>query len=611
MKKRILVFLILLCVCCVFVACKPEVCQHSWSDWVSDGQGTDSRFCNLCQEQQTQPTPGYQPPTDCQHVWSDWVSDGQGTDSRHCTLCQKSETQPTEGYKPEPQLTQSKVAFSTPSSQVLLYTASTVKVEDTQLPLYNVKVNNSHKWVANPTSRDDVGVGYFFLEGKTQVTFSCQGMESCVIRPLASGVTATVANGVATFTLSSAGNYSIEPNGDATKAVFLFVSTFDKMEDNNGNFQKIITFPRGLHTSENNPNIVNNTVTLHSNTKVILQDGAVVRARFVANNAANVAICGTGIIDGSTFERNPTTNKVTVPLDFNYCTGVKLSNFSVLDPAGWCVNWYFCTDSNIDGIKIISSRSNGDGISIQSCQRIDVTNCFVRSWDDSLVVKNYPQWSDRNKEGTTRDISFSNCIIWTDLAQCMEIGYETVGEVMDNISFTNITVLHNFHKPVISIHNGNNANITNVKYDTITVEDASMGRGDAGGNNQLVEIAVEFNSTWSTNHKTTALGSIDGVVVKNVSVLDGNIALPIRVAGSRDMRSGYGASIHYVKNVVFDNIWAPQKAITSNYAYLSINEYANASFVKGSKPILATVAQSLTAEQLQDYTDNAVVSIIE
>ena len=94
-------------------------------------------------------------------------------------------------------------------------------------------------------------------------------------------------------------------------------------------------------------------------------------------------------------------------------------------------------------------------------------------------------------------------------------------------------------------------------------------------------------------------------------MLDGNIALPIRVAGSRDMRSGYGASIHYVKNVVFDNIWAPQKAITSNYAYLSINEYANASFVKGSKPILATVAQSLTAEQLQDYTDNAVVSIIE
>lgn len=552
-------------------------------------------------------------PPECQHAWTEWVSDGQGTDSRHCTKCEETETQPTPGYvpKPEPpQLKQSKVAFTAPPSDVPLYTQSTVKLDGTQLPLYNVKVNNSHKWVANPTSRDDVGVGYFFLEGKTQVTFTCQDMQSCTIRPLASGVTATVANGIATFTLSSAGNYSIEPNGDATKAVFLFVSTFDKMEQTDGNYQTIITFPKGIHTSENNANIVNNTVTLHSNTKVVLQDGAVVRARFVANNAANIAICGTGIIDGSTFERNPETGKVTVPLDFNYCTGVKLSDFSVLDPAGWCVNWYFCNDSSIDGIKIISSRSNGDGISIQSCQRIDVTNCFLRTWDDSLVVKNYPKWSDRNVEGTTRDVHFSNCTIWTDLAQSMEIGYETVGAVMDNISFTNITVLHNFHKPVISIHNGNNANITNVLYDTITVEDASMGRGDAGGNNQLVEIAVEFNSTWSTNHKTTALGSIDGVVVKNVSVLAGNNVLPIRIAGSRDMRSGYGASIHYVTNVVLDNIWGPQKPITSSYAYVNINEYANASFITGQSRVLATVAQSLTAEQLADYTDNATVTVL-
>lgn len=573
-KKCILILLGLLIVCCMLVSCRPSECDHDWTDWASDGQGTDHRYCTKCETTQVQPTPGYVPPKD------------------------------------EPQLKQSKVSFTSPPSNVPLYTSSTVQLDGTNLPLYNVKVNNSHKWVANPTNRDDMGVGYFFLEGKTQVKFTCAEMQSCVVRPLASGIKATVQDGVATFTISSAGNYSIEPNGDATKAVFLFVSTFDKMDASADNYQTVITFPKGVHTSANNPNIVDNTVTLRSNTKVVLQDGAVVRARFVANNASNIAICGTGIIDGSTFERNPTTGKVTVPLDFNYCFGVKLLDFSVLDPAGWCVNWYFCTDSQIDGIKIISSRSNGDGISIQSCQRIDVTNCFLRTWDDSLVVKNYPKWSDRNVEGVTQDISFSNCTIWTDLAQSMEIGYETVGAVMDNISFTNITVLHNFHKPVISIHNANNANITNVLYDTITVEDASMGRGDAGSNNQLVEIAVEFNSTWSTNHKTTALGSIDDVIVKNVSVLDGNIALPIRVAGSRDMRSGYGASVHYVTNVVFDNIWGPTKPITSTYAYVNINEYANASFIVGTSPVYATVTQSWTAVELAGYTDTATVTVL-
>lgn len=274
------------------------------------------------------------------------------------------------------------------------------------------------------------------------------------------------------------------------------------------------------------------------------------------------------------------------------------------------MNWYFCTDSQIDNIKIISSRSNGDGISLQSCKDIDVRNCFLRTWDDSLVVKNYPRWNDRNIEGETENITFSNCVLWTDLAQSMEIGYETIGKLMRNITFSNITVLHNFHKPVMSIHNSNNADIENVVFDTITVEDASMGRGDAGSNAQLCEIAVEFSSTWSTNHKTTALGSITGVRVSNVTVLSGNAIIPVRVAGSRDMRSGYNASIHYVKDVVFENVWLGGKQLTSGYAYLSVNEYAEAEVIKGKEKVIASFDFVMDDEELAEYSDHAEVTVI-
>ncbi len=505
----------------------------------------------------------------------------------------------------EPRLLQSKASYTIPPS-VPLYNKCALYLEDSQLPLYSVYVNNSQYWKGNVTDRDTVGVGYFFLEGKVNVSLRCDGMSNCVVRPLSANVEATVEDGVARFTLSSSGNYSIEPDGDPTRAIFLFVSDYadkDIEEENN----KVIRFEKGLHTDANNPNIKNNTVTLSSNTTVILEDGAVVRARFVANNASNITICGTGIIDGSAFIRNATTGQVTVPLDFNYCSNVTFKDFSVHDPAGWCVNWYFCTDSQIEKIKIISSRSNGDGISLQSCQRIDVSDCFVRSWDDSLVVKNYPQWSNRDIEGTTRDITFRNCTIWTDLAQSMEIGYETVGQVMENITFEDITVLHNFHKPVISIHNGNNANIKNVTYNRITVEDASMGRGDAGANNQLIEISVAYSSTWSDSHKKTALGSIDTVTISNVTVRSGNIILPIKIVGCRDMRSGYGASLHYVSNVLLNNIWANGKQIGSNYAYLTVNEYANASFNLGSAPIFAQFEFSQSDETLAQYTNFAQV----
>lgn len=192
----------------------------------------------------------------------------------------------------------------------------------------------------------------------------------------------------------------------------------------------------------------------------------------------------------------------------------------------------------------------------------------------------------------------------------MEIGYETIGEVMEDISFTDITVLHNFHKPVMSIHNANNAVIKNVTYDTITVEDASMGYGDAGSNNQLFEFVTEYSPTWSTNHKTTALGRVDGVTVKNVSVVDGNIIMNVRVAGSMDTRTGYGNSVHRVDNVTFENVWIHGKSMKSNYGYISVNQYATATVLGASEEKRAQFRFSKTDEEISKYSDNATVTVV-
>ena len=499
------------------------------------------------------------------------------------------------------------VRITSVADGVKKYDGAEVYVEDVKLELYNVKVNNEHSWSANPQNRSDSGAGYFSLDGKTTVTVRAKDMTECVVRPLSAGVSVKCENGEAKFVLCSAGNYSVEPNGDAKKAFFLFVSDIEEELTESGN---VIRFEKGIHTSANDCRITNDTVYLSSNTTVIFDEGAVVRARFVATGATGITLKGKGIIDGSTFERNASTGAVKVPLDFNYCSNLKFEDFSVLDSAGWCVNWYFCADSEIDGVKIITSRSNGDGISLQSCKNIEVKNCFLRTWDDSLVVKNYPNFSNKNIEGETKNIRFSDCTLWTDLAQSMEIGYETIGEVMEDIIFSNITVLHNFHKPVMSIHNANNAVVKNVTYDTITVEDASMGRGDAGNNNQLFEFATEYSQTWSTNHKTTALGRVDGVTVKNVSVTDGNIIMNVRVAGSVDSRSGYGNTVHRVDNVTFENVWIQGKPMKSNYAYLSVNRYATVSVSGASEEKRAQFVFSKTSEELSKYSNNTTVTVV-
>lgn len=512
--------------------------------------------------------------------------------SQKCT-CNKKEEPPVN----DDERLESVVEYVAPPSGVELYDGVKVFVEDVEISLYNVMVNNSQAWTPNVTDRDRSGVGYFTLTGKAQIRVEKEGMTSCTVRPLSAGVEVVCNNGVATFTISSSGNYAIEPNGNPKEAFYLFVSSSEDEQEPIGN---IIRFEKGLHTSENNSYINNNTVYLSSNTTVILEEGAVVRARFIANDAENIKIIGKGIIDGSAFERDAEKGLVTVPLDFNRCRNITFKDFTVLDPAGWCVNWYFCKDSSIDGVKIISSRSNGDGISIQSCQNIHVANCFLRTWDDTLVVKNYPLWSNRSIEGETRNITFENCTLWTDLAQSMEIGYETVGKILTDVTFRNITVLHNFHKPVMSIHNGNNADVQNILFDTITVEDAPVV------SQSLCEFSVAFNSTWSSQHKVTGLGSISAVRVKNVTVLNCASSMALRVSGSVDMRTGYGTT-HYVSDVVFENVWIKNQHIDEGN--LRVNKYAEVEIVTGESAVICPFVFDMEESELLQYKDNAKVII--
>ena len=151
-----------------------------------------------------------------------------------------------------------------------------------------------------------------------------------------------------------------------------------------------------------------------------------------------------------------------------------------------------------------------DGITTQSCQNVTARNCFVRGWDDNLVVKGY--------DGNVKTILFEDCVLWTDLAQSCEVGYETRAEVMEDITFRNITVLHNFHKPVMSVHNGDNALIQNVRFENILVEDAQMGEGDGA------RLLIELTTTKSQWSKSAVRGNTRGVVFDNIKVLSGKEA---------------------------------------------------------------------------------------
>jgi hypothetical protein len=137
--------------------------------------------------------------------------------------------------------------------------------------------------------------------------------------------------------------------------------------------------------------------------------------------------------------------------------------------------------------------------------------------------------------------------------------------VISDVLFKDITVLYNNHKPVISIHNSDDAHIRNITYQNIIVENAFM-RGDHGLNNELIEFHM-LKSGWSAVRDEW--GSIRDILIDGLTVvrtLDGNIPAS-RIIGHNEE--------HSVENVTIRNVTILGERITSLQALrMTVNEYA-------------------------------------
>ena len=357
--------------------------------------------------------------------------------------------------------------------------AAKVSVNGYELFVYDVMVNHEHIWNAN-TQPSSTPMAYFDFSGKALIEIQMPGLgkavESAEVLPKSWGISPTVADGTVRFMITEPGQYTVVFNGSVNKALHLFANPLESEVPD-----------------QNDPNVlwigpgewVIDAIALHDDQTLYISGGAVLHSIISVANAKNVRICGRGIIDGSDYPAwNQPGSYARVPIDLNHSKNITVEGVIVANSNCWNVNSYSSKNVRIDNVKVISGRQNGDGFTFQSCTDHVVTNCFARTWDDSLVIKNY--------SGSTKGITFRNIQVWTDLAQSMEIGYETdKGWVLDpeisEVLFEDITVLYNFHKPVISIHNSDDAFVHSIAYHNIVVENAFM-QGDNGNNKELIEM---------------------------------------------------------------------------------------------------------------------------
>ena len=438
---------------------------------------------------------------------------------------------------------------------------ASMRVDGNDLFVYDTAVNNTHTWDSrySPSLSTAQVASFDFADGQVEMEITLPGEEDLgevTVRPLSYGIQPEVTGNTIRFPIGTPDVYAVEYQGSPSKAMYIFANAIDDDAPTESTDTVKYIGPGAW---------IADTMVLEEGMQVYISGGAVIRGTLVGSKIHDATVSGHGFFDGSN-EKSWMLNKRTayIPVSLRDCQNVTIKGIGILDPNAWCVELYNCDNITVDGVKIISARPNGDGISVQSCRDVTVQNCFLRTWDDSLVVKNYANL----KGSDSQRITFRNCRLWTDLAQSMEVGYETnkggkLKPVIQDVTFSNITVLHNFHKPVMSIHNADDATVSNVRFENITVEDASMGKGDAGKNCQLIDITIA-QSSWSSTKKR---GKVENILFDGITVLDGDDGIDFKEGNLCPIRIQGFDEDHLCRDITIRGLTVCGRAVTQeNYA---------------------------------------------
>ncbi len=127
------------------------------------------------------------------------------------------------------------------------------------------------------------------------------------------------------------------------------------------------------------------------------------------------------------------------------CNKVLLDGPLFENSPGWCIHPLMCTNLTIDDITVRNPwfAQNGDGIDVESCKFVTITNSTFDVGDDAICLKSGKDKEGRDRGMPTQYVDVDNCIVHHGHGGFV-VGSEMSGGVKDiwvrNCSFTGTDV---------------------------------------------------------------------------------------------------------------------------------------------------------------------------
>ena len=240
-------------------------------------------------------------------------------------------------------------------------------------------------------------------------------------------------------------------------------------------------------------------------------------ALVLADGQSNIAVTGKGQIDGqgrrlalhidSLFfageldsasynfvEMRPSYLVRPQLIEFVRCKNIEVRNVTLLNAACWVQTYEECTNVILDSVHVNSDAYwNNDGIDIQDCKNVRITNCYINASDDGICLKSHSDYHYCDS------IYIANCTVRSS-ASAIKFGTRSHG------GFRNVVIEH------IRIYDTFRSAIAIECVDGGLLENILVNDIEAVNTGNAIFIRL------GDRNKTRDAGALKNVTIKNMKV---------------------------------------------------------------------------------------------
>ena len=262
-----------------------------------------------------------------------------------------------------------------------------------------------------------------------------------------------------------------------------------------------------------------------------------------AEGASNISITGSGTIYGNGskhFQESRPQNLRPYMIRLVNCNDVTVHDVHLIESANWTLHILACKDVNISGVVFENTgEGNRDGLDIDACERVTVSNSRFSTTDDAIVMK-------ATTDVICQDIAITNCLFHLIGGSAIKTGTESNG------GFKNITVSNCVIKD-IPVHGGIElitvdwGVMQNILIDNITMENV--------GTPFFIRLGIRARP-YKKQQYVGGIGEVKDISLSNISVV--NAKLPSSIIGLHSKR---------IRNISIQNYTVRSVAAQSQTPY--------------------------------------------